>query len=241
MKKNIFIFVLGLFLMAPGSSFGDTIVFAIGEWPPFIGETLPDYGFHTKIVKKVFTEMGHEIEFEFLPWKRAYEMTKKGRYLATFSWNKTPERQEEMFYPENELALSKEVGFYKKSRFPNGLTIKTIEDIKNQNLKVVGIASYWYEKAFKDMGINLHIVSTAGSAWKMLNANRVDLMIENSDVGKAESQAALGQGKDAEFGVTSPLRTGEMFILFSRVHPKGKEIMNQYDATVSKLKAAGKL
>ncbi len=185
--------------------------------------------------------MGHKAEFEFMPWKRAYEMTKKGKYIATFSWTKTPERQDEIFYPKNELALSKEVGFYKKSRFPNGLSIKRAEDIKDQNLKMVGISSYWYEKEFKKKGINIHIVSSSDLAWKMLNGERADIMIENSDVGNVELQATLGQGKEAEFGMTAPIRTGKMFILFSRVHSKGKEIMNQYDATVSKLKAAGEL
>lgn len=91
------------------------------------------------------------------------------------------------------------------------------------------------------MGIKIHIVSTANLAWKMLNGDRADILIENSDVGKAELQATLGQGKDAEFGLTDPIKTGAMFILFSRVHPKSKEIMNQYDETVSKLKAAGDL
>ena len=232
MKKIIFIFVLGLTLLASGPSFGDTIVFAIGEWPPFIGKNLPDYGLHTKIVKKVFAEMGHTAKFEFMPWKRAYEMTKKGNYIATYSWTKTPERQNEVFFPKNELAFSKEVGFYKKSNFPNGLTIKTIEDIKSQNLKVVGIASYWYEKVFKKMGIKIHIVSTADLAWKMLNYGRADILIENSDVGKIELQETLGQGKNAEFGMTDSIRTGEMFILFSRAHSKSKEIISQYDETV---------
>ncbi len=75
----------------------------------------------------------------------------------------------------------------------------------------------------------------------MLNAGRIDLMIENIDVGKAEVQTALGQGKDAEFGITAPLKTQTMYLIFSRVHPNSKEIMAQYDEVVSKLKAAGEL
>ncbi len=241
MKKNYCILVLGLALLFSGPSFGETIVFATGEWPPFIGETLSDYGLHSQVLKKVFTKMGHEIELEFMPWKRVYELTKKGDYIATYTWSKTPERQEEMYYPTNELFLSKEVGFYKKSKFPNGLTVSSLDDIKSQNLKVVGISSYWYEKALKDMGIKIHVVSTGELAWKMLNGGRADIMIENVDVGKAESQAALGKGKNAEFGMTDPLKSQKMFLIFSRVHPKSKAIMTQYDETVSKMKAAGEL
>ncbi|MEH0022838.1 MAG: transporter substrate-binding domain-containing protein [Desulfobacter sp.] len=241
MKKMMSILVLGVSLFLSGPSFGETLVFATGEWSPFIGEALPDYGLHSKILKDVFKEAGHEVEFEFMPWKRVYELTKKGDYIASFTWSKTQERQDQMLYPQNELSLSKEVGFYKKSKFPGGLSVSSLEDIKAQGLKVVGIASYWYEKPLKKMGIKVHIVSTGELAWKMLNGGRADIMIENIDVGKAESQSVLGAGKDAEFAMTDPLKTQQMYLIFSRIHPKSRDIMEQYDAAVSKLKAAGKL
>lgn len=239
MKKIAAMVVIALSLFMAGPVSGETIVLATGEWAPFIGETLDDYGLHSQILKKVFSEMGHELQLDFMPWKRVYQLTKKGEYVATYTWSKTPERAEEMFYPKNELSISKEVGFYKKSRFPDGLKITSFEDIKAQDLKVVGIASYWYEKIFKDQGIRSHIVSTSELAWKMLNGGRVDLMIENIDVGKAEAQTALGVGKDVEFAMTDPLKTQTMYLIFSRVHPKSKELMTQYDAAVDKLKAAG--
>ncbi len=185
--------------------------------------------------------MGHEIEFEFMPWKRVYELTKKGDYSATYTWSTTPETQEEMLYPTNELSMPKEVCFFKKSKFPEGLSVSSLEDIKTQNLKVVGIASYWYEKALKDMGIKIHVVSTGELAWKMLNGGRADILLENIDVGNAESQTALGAGKNVEFGMTAPVKSQPMYLIFSRVHPKSKEIMTQYDETVSKMKAAGEL
>tara|TARA_B100000614_G_C14548967_1_gene493216 strand:- start:1651 stop:2376 length:726 start_codon:yes stop_codon:yes gene_type:complete len=241
MKKLVIMFALSLSLLASVPAMGETIVFATGEWAPFIGETLPDYGLHSKIITKVFTKMGYEVKLDFMPWKRTYQLTKKGDYIATFTWSKTPERDEEMFYPKNELSLSKEVGFYKKSKFPDGLTLTGLEDIKTKNLKVVGIASYWYEKALKDLGIKVHIVSTGDLAWKMLNGGRADILIENYDVGNAESQAFLGQGKNAEFGITAPLKTQHMYLVFSRVHPKAKEIMAKYDETVAAMKAAGDL
>ena len=241
MKKMVIMLALSLGLFTSAPAMGETVVFATGEWAPFIGETLPEYGLHPQIITKVFTKMGYDVKFDFMPWKRVYQLTKKGDYIATFTWSKTPERAEEMFFPKNELSLSKEVAFYKKSKFPDGLTLSGLGDIKTKNLKVVGIASYWYEKALKDLGIKVHIVSTGDLAWKMLNGGRADIMIENYDVGNAESQAYLGQGKNAEFGITEPLKTQQMYLVFSRVHPKAKEVMAKYDETVAAMKAAGEL
>lgn len=241
MKKLLIVLVSCATLFASGPASGETIVLATGEWAPFIGETLDGYGLHSKIITKVFAKMGHDVKFDFMPWKRVYELTKKGDYVATFTWSKTAEREGEMFYPKNELSLSKEVGFYKKSKFPDGLTINSFDDIKAQDLKVVGIASYWYESIFKEKGIRAHIVSASNLGWKMLNGGRVDLMVENIDVGNAEAQTTLGEGKNADFGVTAPLKTQTMYLIFSRVHPRSKEIMAQYDEAVSALKAAGEL
>lgn len=241
MKKLMCMMAIGICLLTSTPATGETIVLATGEWAPFIGETLPDYGLHSKIITRVFTQMGYEVKLDFMPWKRGYQLTKKGDYIATYTWSKTPDRAEEMFYPENELSLSKEVGFYKKSKFPGGLKISGLEDIKARSLKVVGIASYWYEKPLKDLGIKVHIVSTGDLAWKMLNGGRADILIENMDVGIAESQGYLGKGKNAEFGTTAPLKTQQMYVVFSRVHPKAKAVMATYDKTVAAMKAAGEL
>lgn len=241
MKKLCVILTLCLSLFFSTQSMGETVVLATGEWAPFIGSALPDKGLHTKVLDKIFTKMGYEIQPEFMTWKRAYELTKTGKYVATYTWSKTPERETEIFYPKNELSISKEVAFYKKSRFPEGLTINNLDDIKKQNLKVVGIASYWYEKELKSKGIEIHLVPKAELAWKVLDKGRADLMIENVDVGSEEMKTALGDEKASDYATTSPLKTQTMYLLFSKNHPDSEKIMNEYDEAVSKLKASGEL
>lgn len=242
MKKTICTMcMLGMFLFASTSVLAETITLATGEWPPFMGKDIDGHGLHSKMLKTVFAEMGHEVDIKFMPWKRVYELTKKGDYVAAFSWLKTPARQKEMLFPENELALSREVGFYKKSKFPNGLAIKSIDDIKKQNLKVVGISAYWYEEPIKAKGIKANFVSNADLAWKMMAGGRGDLMIANANVGTMESQSFLGQGKDKEFGMTAPIKIQPLYVIFSKNHPRGKELIQAYDAAISRLKAAGAL
>ncbi|MCG8618668.1 MAG: transporter substrate-binding domain-containing protein [Desulfobacterales bacterium] len=241
MKKLIALFVFGFFFIPTLTATAGTVTIATGEWPPFSGKNLDGYGLHSKIIDKVFKEMGHEVQFKFMPWKRVYELTKKGDYIATFTWSKIPERQKEVLYPENELAVSKEVGFYKKSKFPNGLDIKNLDDIKAKNLRVVGITSYWYEKPLKEKGIKANLVSTADLAWKMLNGDRADILIENSDVGKAESLVILGADSDGKFATSSPLKTQQMYLIFSKHHPDSAEMIKSYDAAVTQLKASGSL
>lgn len=38
---------------------------ASGEWPPFIGSDLPNYGFVGEIITQAFTKQGYQVEFQF--------------------------------------------------------------------------------------------------------------------------------------------------------------------------------
>lgn len=66
---------------------------ASGEWPPFIGSDLPNYGFVGEIITQAFTKQGYQVEFQFLPWARAYAETQRGLYDATAIWMHSAERE----------------------------------------------------------------------------------------------------------------------------------------------------
>lgn len=60
----------------------------------------PDGGRATQIVTKVFQRLGKEVKIEWLPWERGYQMTKAGRYQATFPYLKTKEREADFLYSD---------------------------------------------------------------------------------------------------------------------------------------------
>ena len=86
--KSFVVSVLGFAAVAMAGTSAvnaDTATFAVGEWAPYIGEALPDKGPHAKRVSDVFSGAGYDVKFEFTPWKRASESTKRGDLPATFS------------------------------------------------------------------------------------------------------------------------------------------------------------
>lgn len=56
------------------------IVLATGNWEPYYGETLPNGGIVTEIVRRAFRRVGYELEVKWRPWARAMEVTKQGKY-----------------------------------------------------------------------------------------------------------------------------------------------------------------
>lgn len=224
--------MLALLIMVVTVFGAEKITFATGEWAPFISEEEEGYGIHAKRVKKIFEAMGYEVEFEFLPWKRAYTLVKRGKLPASFSWMHTKEREDEMFYPKHHLAESQEVVFYRKDKFPDGIKFNELCDLKDY--KFAGIKSYWYEKALRDCGIFLHTISDAAPAWRFINKGRADLMIENIDVGPEMLKDALGD-EAANFTHSKPVKSSKMYVIFSRVHDQGKELMEAFDKKMEEL------
>lgn len=69
---------LVLFCLAlPGNA--ETIRLSTLEWPPFVGKDLPEEGMNAALVRTVLAALGHTLELDFLPWKRAINDAAQGR------------------------------------------------------------------------------------------------------------------------------------------------------------------
>lgn len=93
MKRVQLIFaVLLVYHLSPAVA-QETLVIAVGDWPPYLSDTLPHQGTAARIIREAFAVEGYRVRFEFLPWARAYKDTGAGKYDGTAVWLKTPERK----------------------------------------------------------------------------------------------------------------------------------------------------
>lgn len=53
---------------------GHVVYLSSLEWPPYVGEYLPENGSNAKIIRKAFAAMGYELKILFLPWRRTMHM-----------------------------------------------------------------------------------------------------------------------------------------------------------------------
>jgi len=220
--------LLGAGTVASGSARSDTFTFAIGEWPPFISETAPDHGLHAKKVADAFRSAGHAVDFRFLPWRRSLELTKSGSLPATFSWSHVEARTKDYIYPSEPVDRLRDVYFFRKDRFPDGLGALNFEELKNRQLTVVGITDYWYQAPLREAGVAFEAVATEEQAWTMLLYGRADVYIENDIVGRVHSRALL-KDRSALIGSSAPFRTVPLYILFSKTHPDGARMAEIWD------------
>lgn len=208
---------------------GAEVVFAVGEWLPMISKTPPDFGPHARRVAEVFRAMGYEPRFRFFSRDDAYDKTLEGEYVATFSQVQSGDRSEQFWLPDHPIAQANQKGFYKPARFPNGLDLKRLDEIRIYGLRAVGVEGHWHGATFRQLGISSDIVRNRKSAWHFLNADRADILIEEEQVGWNDLSAFLGEGARAQYATTETLRSDGMYILFSRHHPMGEILRDQFD------------
>jgi polar amino acid transport system substrate-binding protein len=80
------------------------------DYPPWTDEKLPGGGVSVEIVRAVFAEMAEPLAIAVVPWKRGYEETLTGRYVGTFPYVRTADR-EALFQFSDPIAVSRQLVF----------------------------------------------------------------------------------------------------------------------------------
>ncbi|TRY32565.1 substrate-binding periplasmic protein [Aliiglaciecola sp. M165] len=110
------------------------VVVATGNWPPYSGETLPHNGISGAIVDFVFTQMGYQVEYRFMPWSLAQASAetaqKNNQIRAIYPYIQTERRESLFYFSEGLIDISFGV-FYDRFHNPLGIEISNYEDLKN--------------------------------------------------------------------------------------------------------------
>lgn len=210
----------------------DRLLVATGEWPPFISSEVDNFGPLSERVADIFRDMGYEIEIQVVPWKRAYELTMKGYYPASFAWFWTEKRAGELLVPDQPLQAFDHSVFYSQARYPDGLDgeFSSLADLASSPYRIVGINGYWYVSEFEKLGAALHLAPNVESAFRLLRAGRYDIFLENREVGFWEIRKGLGPSAEPEFRTTGSVPAGDLYVMFSPAHPRGRDLLDAYNA-----------
>jgi polar amino acid transport system substrate-binding protein len=104
MKNFALLFLL--FSFFPQAGWGETIILAADEWPPYnIQPGKQPEGYMVDIAREVFKSHNIEVVYKVVPWTRALEGTKTGKYTGAIgpSKNEAPG----LIFPDEELTVNK--------------------------------------------------------------------------------------------------------------------------------------
>ncbi len=224
-------------------------------WQFFNEETQQVEGINIDIAKLIFNKLGIKIKFIEQPWASAWNIIKKGQAEAILSASRKQAREKYLWYPQENMWLSEYVFFITK-RNKNAKLTGDYYDMQNTNARIGIVNGYSYHKSFwtafpfqdlttyyqtdkRDYHAQIYGVRTPEKLFKMLIANRVDVVINDKSIGlylikKLNMQEQLSYYDTTLFSKGYPMPFAKM-----SKYPGLKKIAKQYEIELRELKQTG--
>ena len=234
-KLLISLFLIFVLFYVTNVASSETISLATVDWPPIYGKNLPENGFFAALSREAFKRAGYELEIAFVPWKRAVELAKRGKFHGILGAYYSDERAKYFHYPDP-VATNDEVFVQKKGQ---GITYTAVEDLKKY--KIGGLRGSAQIEELEKMGFNIEATTDDIMSIKKLNAGRVDLMI----VGKAfllytlKNSEEMRQYQEAFEILEPPYKSYELYCPISKKIENSEKIVEQFNAALQAMKDDG--
>lgn len=235
--------VMAFVIAAPSAatdSSAPVLHLANGEWPPYTGQHLPDYGCDSQVVTEAFSLEGITVRYEFLPWARGLLLSQNGVLDGAVEWAGTPEQQRSHYVSRDALSRQEWVFFHRKDK---RLEWNRLEDLRDYSIGLT--IGYAYSDVFADLQAQQPAMFQEATSdllnFKKLMGGRIDLFPLEKAVGQhlmakeltpaEQERIAMDHRSLAEF---SPR------LLLSRAVQTNQQRMQLFDQGLEKLKANGR-
>jgi len=213
----------------------------IGEWRPYTGEKLADYGCDSRIVTAVFSKLGYTVKFGFFPWARGYHLAQTGEWDGTFEWADTVEIREGFYVSRNPISYQQYVFFH---RIDRPLEWETKDDLAGQ---VIGLTSgYVYSGQFNDIqnkpDFLFQEASNDAANFEKLLAGRIDIFPMELNVGLTLLKEEFTSEQASQITYNPrPLSAFDPHLFLTKKKPENARIIKQFDMGFEFLMKSGEL
>lgn len=210
-----------------------------GNYPPYQAQDLKHYGVLSRIVTEAFALEGVKVNYNFMPWKRAYPSILEGKLDGVGYATKKKER-EQYFYFSEPIFQKKRVFFHLKS-YP--FDWENVEDLRG--VQIGALSGYAYNPKF-DQADERKIIAVQRvethqqNIGKLVQGNRIDIALSTVDQGYDVLQKNYPEALNAITYHPKPLHSPNMHLMLSKKVQKNKKLIVLFNRGLRKLKASGK-
>ena len=236
-------YIAFILLLFPRIVLSETITLVADEWPPFNAKpNSAEEGVLVDVAREVFEKEGLTVAYTLLPWRRAIELTREGKYSGLIGASKTD--APDFVFPSEELSRNY-LSFY--IRKDSTWEFRQKSDIEQISLGVIDGYDYrkWllgYIKVNRE-GFDKVQVMTGDqplrrNILKLLD-KRVDAIVDNEAViiNVARKMGVIDRIKPAGYG-TEP---AYIYIAFSPSHPDSQKYARILSDGIARLRTSGRL
>lgn len=208
---------------------------AATEWPPFYGAELEDNGFMTEIVREAFDRAGYGAEVSFLPWSRAFEGTRDGRYDALFTMWYREDREADFIFsdplPANELVLITRAG--------DEFEYVSFDALRGQTVGVV--RGYAAPPGFEAAGLDVSEARDDEENLRKLLRGRVDMILTDRIVAQHIINTQMPDEAENFGWVSPPVHVDIQYLVVPRVADDAEALMADFNTALAAMQGDGTL
>jgi len=234
MKSMKILILAAVFLWNPLLANAQNIELVTVEYPPYYGKDLKNGGFITETIVAAFKQAGYDVSPKFLPWQRALDGTKAGKYSAIYTmWYR--EDREEWFAFSDPLTPT-EIGFMKL--VGKDITFNSYADLKSYKIGVV--RGYSNPAGFAEAGLTTEEVSEDKLNIAKLLRGRVDLVLIDKITGQHILNTEQADRKHEVEWLTS-VEVDPQHVAFSKKVPGHEKLLSDFNRGLKAITDDGKI
>lgn len=218
----------------------EVIRLANGEWSPYTGENLPDYGCDSQVVSEALALEGMRAQYSFLPWARGLLLSQNGVLDGAIEWAETPSIRQHHFVSKTPLSQQQWVFF---QRADKALRWQQLDELRGVTIGVT--IGYSYSGALATLQrLRPAMFAEATSDlinFKKLLSGRIDLFPLEKQVGRNLIQRSLSSDEQRQITVAAqPLADFAPHLLLSRAVVGNEERLQRFEQGLARLQANGR-
>ncbi|MCP4322822.1 MAG: amino acid ABC transporter substrate-binding protein [Psychromonas sp.] len=234
--KQLIVIIFMIFSAFSYAQNKQSITMVTDQWDPYYGSELKNNGPVAEITSAVLAQLDYQLQVSFIPWKRAVEYSKNGKYQAVLGGYYNQQRAEHFWYSDS-IATSDIVLF---SQVENRVQVTTIASLNNQRVCVIN--GYFNGESFKKNQKIVRVKSnTLKHCFERLIAGRVDYLVANRLVGLALLNKEFVEDKSTIQPMPLLLAQEQIYILWSKNVAENFELNKQFNRALQQLINSGKV
>lgn len=219
----------------------EIIRLSTGDWPPYISKNLKHNGVVLHIIAEAFKMVDINVEYTWLPWKRALLMAKNGQFDGSAVWGGgiDPIREDNFYY--SDLILKSEWVFFHLKSYP--FDWKEWDDLAGIPLGATLAYNYGdnFKRLEKEGKLDVQWVPSDEMNFRKLLAGRIKVFGIERDVGYSLLQYKF-KPEEAALVTHHPQSDIPAYyhLIFSRKIKKNKQILHLFNKGLRRMRATGK-
>lgn len=215
------------------------IVLAADEWPPYIGNELPDYGILSRVVTAAFAYGKVAVSYRFLPNNRSLQSARNGMVDGSLGWAPSPERLQDLLY--SKPVLSARMVFFQRKA--NAVRWSQLAELAGLRIGIT-IGNYYSDEF--DRLVRQGVLHTDGVAddlsnFRKLLARRIDLFPIDEEVGQFLLSRNFSPQDIRQLDHSQPFWMAPLHVVIWRRHPHGAELIARFNRGLQALQRSGTL